>query len=179
MSTITGLAYRPGVPGDELCISVLAMQVFLDTYATKGISPDLAREALGVYSMDVFGARLRNPDVRMFIVEVDRHLVGFIDLSLNSPCPTRELEGLEVLRLYVQAPFQHRGIGQALLRISEDVAVEYGKDHIWLTAWVGNQRALAFYPAAGYKDAGTTQYAIEGQVFENRVFVKRLLGKAS
>ncbi len=35
---------RTGVPDDALCIGVLATQVFLDTYATSGIRPDLAYE---------------------------------------------------------------------------------------------------------------------------------------
>ena len=36
---------------DSLCIGVLATQVFLDTYATQGIRPALAREALALYAI--------------------------------------------------------------------------------------------------------------------------------
>ena len=37
---------RPATADDALCLGVLAMQVFLDTYATDGIRPPIAREAL-------------------------------------------------------------------------------------------------------------------------------------
>ena len=37
---------RPATADDALCLGVLAMQVFLDTYATEGIRPPIAREAL-------------------------------------------------------------------------------------------------------------------------------------
>ena len=41
---------RPARPDDALCLSVLTMQVFLDTYATEGIRPSLAREVLTSYA---------------------------------------------------------------------------------------------------------------------------------
>jgi GNAT superfamily N-acetyltransferase len=174
MPRITGLVYRRGVPGDELCVSVLAMQVFLDTYATHGIRPDLAREALSVYGLDGFALRLRDPDVHIIVTETNGCVIAFIDLSLRSACPAPGIEGLEVLRLYVQAPFQRQGIGRALLKFAEQHARERGDRHVWLTAWVGNTGAIAFYPAAGYADVGATQYVIEGEAYENRVFAKRL-----
>jgi diamine N-acetyltransferase len=168
--------YRRGVAGDELCVGVLAMQVFLDTYATQGIRPDLAREALSVYGQDAFAERLRDPDVHLIVAENEGHVVAFIDLSLRSACPVPGIDGLEVLRLYVQAPFQRQGIGRALLALAEQHARERGDRHVWLTAWVGNAGALAFYPAAGYADVGVTEYVIEGQAYQNRVFAKRLKG---
>jgi GNAT superfamily N-acetyltransferase len=166
--------YRRGVPGDELCVSVLATQVFLDTYATNGINPDLAREALSVYCVDVFAARLREPTVEIVVAESSGHVVGFIDMALQSACPASEIQGMEILRLYVQAPFQRHGIGQVLLKTAEQSALSRGDRHVWLTAWVGNLGALAFYPAVGYVDVGATECLIEGQAYENRIFAKRL-----
>lgn len=46
---------RAAQPGDALCLSVLAMHVFLDTCATQGVRPALAREARACY----FGDALR------------------------------------------------------------------------------------------------------------------------
>ena len=40
------IIFRPATPADALCLGVLSTQVFLDTYATQGVSPSLAREAL-------------------------------------------------------------------------------------------------------------------------------------
>jgi len=34
--------------------------------------------------------------------------------------------------------------------------------------------SCAFYPAVGYVDVGATQYWIQGQAYENRIFAKRL-----
>jgi len=174
MPSANCLVYRPGKPGDELCLSVLAMQVFLDTYAARGIRADLAREALNVYSAEVFASRLADLAVELTVVESDEYAVAFSDVCLASVCPVQGIVGPEVLRLYVQGPFQRQGIGQALLKQVEARARHAGASHVWLTAWIGNTGALAFYPAAGYKSVGTTQYVIEGQAYENRIYAKSL-----
>ena len=45
---------------------------------------------------------------------------------------------------------------------------------LWLTCWVHNTRALAFYARQGYAELGSTDYVFEGEHHENRVFAKTL-----
>ena len=167
--------YRSGTPQDALCLGVLATQVFLDTYATKGIRPDLAREALAVFSQKTFAARLTDSNICFILAEVQGYLVAFAEVALGKACPARRVVGVELARLYVQRHFQRLGIGQALARGAERLAREHGFASVWLTAWSGNIPALSFYPAIGYRDIGVTEYVIEGQGYENRIFAKEIL----
>jgi len=168
----TSITYRTAAPDDALCIGVLATQVFLDTYAPQGIRPDLAREVLAGYSTELMAAHLADPRMRFVLAESDRHLVGFVEIALDRPCPVPSDTTVEITRLYVQRNFHRRGIGQALSAHAERIALEHGQRAVWLTAWSGNAPALAFYPRRGYVDIGRTEYVIEGQSYENRVFVK-------
>jgi diamine N-acetyltransferase len=170
--TRNGVTYRAAVPEDALCIGVLAMQVFLDTYAIEGIRPDLAREALAGYSPDAFAARLADRHVSFVLAESPGHLVGFAEVHRGSPCPADPKAAVELVRLYVQQPFQRQGIGVALLRHAEAQAAAGGARALWLSAWCGNDRALAFYPAVGYKDVGGAEHLIEGRAYPNRLFLK-------
>jgi len=172
-------AYRRATQDDTLCLSVLATQVFLDTYATKGINIDLAKEARAVYSPEVFTTRLADRTVEITVAHCGEYLVGFIDMNDNARCPVASIEGLEVLRLYVQAPFQRCGVGKRLMAIAEQRALAKSRAFVWLTAWSGNAQALAFYPSVGYADVGTTSYVIEGKAYQNRVFAKRLATNAA
>ena len=74
--------------------------------------------------------------------------------------------------LYVHPCFHRRGVGRALALHAERIATDQGADAIWLTAWSGNQPALAFYRALGHEDLGASAYAIEGRSCENRVLRK-------
>ena len=171
--------YRRGVPGDELLLGVFATQVFLDTYATNGINSDLAHEAVSVYSVEALAARIHDPRAEIIIAESNGYVVAFLDLSFDRACPVPRISGPEVLRLYVQAPFQRRGLGRTLLKQAEVGARAAGAPFIWLTAWSGNSGALAFYLAAGFHDVGVTEYVIGGKSYENRVFAKALATSAA
>jgi diamine N-acetyltransferase len=166
------VTYRAGAPADALCVGVLAMQVFLDTYATEGIRPDLAREALAGYSPEAFAPRLADRDVSFVLAESSGHLIGFAELHHASACPADARAHVELVRLYVQQPFQRQGLGAQLMKHAEQRARAVGADALWLSAWCGNERALAFYPAMGYKDVGHAEHVIEGRAYPNRLFLK-------
>jgi ribosomal protein S18 acetylase RimI-like enzyme len=168
---------RRAEAADALCLGALATQVFLDTYATEGIRRDLAREAINGYSPESFARLLSEANREFHLAEEDGALVGFVEIAFGRPCPVEvERPSSEVARLYVQQPFQRRGVGAALLRRAEALAAEAQCRTLWLTSWVGNSRALAFYRAMGYEDVGRTDHVIEGQAYENRVMAKPLAG---
>jgi diamine N-acetyltransferase len=167
--------FRRASKTDALCLGILSTQVFLDTYATSGINADLAHEALQIHSPAAFETRLANNDVEITLArQVDGSLVGYVDLQFNSQCPAPGMLGPEVLRLYIQKPFQRQGLGKALLAVAENRARSVQGSSVWLTAWVGNVDALAFYPKVGYNDVGATQYTINGINYDNRIFAKAL-----
>jgi diamine N-acetyltransferase len=167
--------FRIAEPADALCVGVLATQVFLDTYAIDGLRADIAREALATYSPAVFDARIRDPSNRFVLAERAGHLVAFSECSVASEPPLPSLSaGVELFRLYVQRRAQRAGIGAALLAKAEAHAKASGAPCLWLTAWLGNANARAFYLAQGYEDVGATRHVFEGQAYENRIYTKVL-----
>lgn len=171
---------RDARPDDALCLGVLGLQVFLDTYATAGIRPSVAREVLATFSTEAMTACLHDPAMRLLVAEQDGHLVGFAQVTLGAahdlapPGPPAEL-----LRLYVQEPFTGGGLGTRLLRAAEAAAAARGARVMWLTPWVHNQRARAFYAARGYVDQGLTWYRFEGESHENRLLARLLVPPAA
>jgi diamine N-acetyltransferase len=170
-----GIALRIAGPSDALCIGVLATQVFLDTYAMDGIRPSLAREVLHHLSTGAIARSLSDPGTVFLVAERAGHLIGFAELAIGA---THERAGpdatVELGRLYVQRAFAGKGVGTMLLGRSEELARARSAGALWLTAWVGNRRALAFYARRGYVDAGATMYEFENERYENRVLVRPL-----
>lgn len=170
---------RAASAGDVPGLSALAIQVYLDTYATQGVSPSLARQALSDLSCEAFSRSLRQPSRRLLVAtlgpERDDGLVGFAELETTpAPAPNLTLPGAELVRLYVQPAFQRAGVGAQLIAAAEQAAAQAGLRSLWLTAWDGNHRALAFYAKRGYMDKGATIHQIEDQSVGNRV-LQRLL----
>ncbi len=172
---IATLQLRPAVPDDALCLSVLAMQVFLDTYATQGIRPALAREVLTGCSQAVYSQAIADPSGRVLVAEQRAHLVGFAQVTLSARHALAPAGAqAELLRLYVQEPFTGAKIGTQLLAGAERLAAAAGAGVLWLTPWVHNQRALAFYARRGYSDHGLTSFTFEGESHDNRLLAKAL-----
>lgn len=171
----TRVLIRGATSADALCLGVLATQVFLDTYATGGIRPAIAREVLSTFSTAAFDAVLARPGTQVVVAELDAHLIGFAQLTLGAvheqfiTAAPAELD-----RLYVQEPFTGAGIGSRLLQRAEDLAASAGVSDLWLTPWVHNRRALGFYASRGYADFGATLFCFEGEQHENRLLAKHL-----
>jgi GNAT superfamily N-acetyltransferase len=109
------------------------------------------------------------------VAEQEGHLIAFAQLTFDAPHELVSGEpAVELHRLYVQEPFTSKGVGRALLRWSEELAAARGARVLWLKAWVGNPRALAFYARNGYQEVGATSYVYENEEYETRVFVKEV-----
>lgn len=166
---------RDATPEDALVIGVLGSQVFLDTYATAGIRPLLAREVRAHFSTDTIAALLARPQTRFVLAEREGHLVGFVQLAFGARQALVAADpAVEVQRLYVQARFNGQGVGKALIGAAETRAASAGAKALWLTAWVGNAHALAWYRRQGWRELGSTDYVFENERFENRVFSRPL-----
>lgn len=167
--------FRSAAPEDAVTIAALAVQVFLDTYATDGVGPDLARQAFAEYSAEAFATRLQEPSRRFFLAEQASGLIGFAEIqACPLPAPAGAVIGAELVRLYVQPRVQRLGVGRRLLQEAERAAVAAALGSLWLTAWEGNHRARSFYASRGYRDVGATTYTFQGNSFANRAFVKHL-----
>jgi diamine N-acetyltransferase len=166
--------FREATPDDALCISVLGMQVYLDTYAPQGIRRSLAEDVLRNFSPPVIAEVMAKPDTTFIVAETNHHMVGFAQLSAYAKHELVPFSGAtELNRLYIQEKFTRRGLGRELLQQAEKTALNCGASALWLTAWIGNARALAFYSSQGYEELGSTPYIFQGEEYENRLFMKR------
>ncbi len=169
------IAIRPATADDALCLGVLAMQVFLDTYATEGMRPAIAREALGSYAPDVYQHLLQASATFILVAERQGHLVGLAQVTLGTSHPlVSDASPAELDRLYVQRPFTGCGLGRALLQAAEQEAARRGATMVWLTPWVHNTRARHFYAREGYADVGLTWFELGAERHQNRVLTRPL-----
>lgn len=175
MTASSPILIRDALPCDALCIGVLGMQVFLDTYATEGIRSGIANEALQAFAPAAISRLMAQPGTVLVVAECNGHLVGFAQVKLRAehamiPAP----DIAELQRLYIQERFTGLGIGYRLLQAAEQQAAQGGASSLWATVWAGNERALGFYPRRGYALLGSPTYSFQGETHENRLFGKAL-----
>ncbi|WP_439865019.1 GNAT family N-acetyltransferase [Pseudomonas antarctica] len=172
---MSAILIRPATAEDALCIGVLGMQVFLDTYATQGIRTSIATEALQAFAPNTIAQLLAQLNVSLTVAESNGHLIGFAQIKLNAPHPMIQTpDAAELQRLYIQERFTGQSIGYQLLQAAEQRAALGGAPLLWATVWVGNNRALGFYPRRGYEVLGEPTYTFQGETHANLLFGKAL-----
>lgn len=158
---------------DVETIAALAVQVYLDTYATGGIFPALANEALSLAHIPRFQQQLAESTHQFTLAKIGPALVGFAALELTPlPSPNGEIRGAELERLYILPRFQGTGIGRRLMLAAEQLVREYGGEALWLTVWQGNIRAIGFYEHLGYRVLGVSNHTFGGEAYGNLVLGK-------
>lgn len=162
---------RDAQPNDANCLAVLAAQVWLHTYATRGVSHEIAQYVLSELSVEKFSALLDDPDTRVVVAHGGENLVGFACIRLGATCPSDPCATVELLTLYVQEPFTGQEVGRSLLTAAEGKAREHASGPLWLTVNAQNARAIAFYARQGYTKVGTTFFALGEGRHENHVLV--------
>ncbi|MFN7665836.1 MAG: GNAT family N-acetyltransferase [Inhella sp.] len=169
---------RAATLADALPLSVLATQVWLDTYCTEGVDDSLAREVRHSCGPEAFEARLREPQRHHLLAErAGGRLQAFVELLPEQAPPLAGLsQGVEVVRLYVQPSAQGQGLGARMLGAAADWAQAQHQAGLWLTVWSGNARARRFYARQGWVDRGPTLLGFEGRSYTNHV-LERVLAR--
>lgn len=168
---------RLAVASDALRLGVLATQVFLDTYATEGISTAIAREVQASFSTAAMQSIIDNASSHLCVAERAGHLIGFAQTTVGTAqALVQAALPAELDRLYVQEPYTRSGVGSALLREAERCALQGGCGALWLSPWVHNHRALKFYAHHGYRKLGITVFMMNAEAIDNFVLAKVLPG---
>ena len=145
-------------------LAALSIQVWLHTYATEGVRNEISNYVLTTFTEKYYLDLLEKPSYKIFAYVERTNLLGFIVVNLDSFFKS-EANGFEICTFYVQEHFQNQGIGKSLLNIIKE---NYG-EVFWLSTWVHNTAAIAFYKKCGFKDIGSRNFKLGDDLHENRV----------
>jgi diamine N-acetyltransferase len=165
------LKIRSGRSEDASRLAVLATQVWLHTYATDGITTDIAEYVLRELTPENYLSTLNDPSSQVFVAESGESLAGLAVVKFDTPCPTGNYSSVELQTLYVQEHFMGQGAGRSLLQAAEAMARQRSNGALWLSVNAKNARAIAFYARQGYTKVGTTYFALGEGRHENHVLI--------
>ena len=160
---------RLGVAEDAGRLAVLATQVWLHTYATDGISPEIAAYVLSHLTPAQYAQLLRDASTHVLVALHAHHVVGLAVVRFDTPCPDHPDLAVELQTLYVQEHFLGQGVGSLLLAAAEAMARSRAISRLWLTVNATNSRAIAFYDRKGYTQVGTAYFVLGAERYENHV----------
>jgi diamine N-acetyltransferase len=165
-----GLASR----ADAANLAALSIEVWLHTYAREGIRKAFSDYVLREFTAERFADHLC--DKKKAIVKCERgdHLLGYLRMDFDVPCPTLPELTTEVATLYVRARHARQGIGSGLLAQATDICRARGIAGFWLCVNHENTPAIAFYEAQRFQRNGSDYFELEGERHENFILYREL-----
>ena len=155
------LHLRPCTITDLEVLVNLGRRTFIEAF-----EKDNKPEDFKIYLDSAFGEKTLRKELQdinsvYYFIYMDSSLVGYIKLNENeAQSDIKDINSIELERIYVLAEFQGRGIGEWILRQVISIAKVKNRSYVWLGVWEHNPKAIKFYQRLGFYKFGSHPYFI-------------------
>ena len=162
---------------DAETIAALGARLFVQAYGPTHPEPDRSRYLAKAYSADVIAEAIEGDGSAVFVVEDPEGVpIGYAHMisTMEIPPGMDGRRAFEIVRFYVDAAHQGRGVGAMLMKHCCNVARQTGGEVIWLQTWSQASWAIGFYLRLGFKIVGKKAFYFGERVDDDHVMAVRL-----
>jgi ribosomal protein S18 acetylase RimI-like enzyme len=175
--TVGAFSIRRCTTQDAATVASLAARLFAEAYGPTHPEPELSRYLARSFPVDGTRDAIADDDVTILIAEDSTgNAIAYAYLRA-SPEPPAGVTGervFEIVRFYVDASWQGKGIGAALMEGCFEDANQRGADVIWLQVWKEAPWAVGFYSRMGFSVVGSALFYFGEQIGQDHVMSIRL-----
>lgn len=162
---VAGIDIRRCGPSDVKVLAEISRRTFCEAFAHLNDEARVAAFIGSAYGEDRLLDELRAPHSRFYFITADGELAGYLKLNASPGQSDRnDPDSLEVERIYVDARYQSRGLGEALVDKAAEEAAALGKKYLWLGVWEHNKKAQRFYKRMGFYFIGEHGFDLGGEM---------------
>lgn len=159
---------RAAMPADAPALSALGKATFTETFGSLYRPDDLAL-FLETHAEKNWAAQLADPAYAVCVAEGDGALIAYAKLGPPSLPFTPQGRPIELRQLYVLKPWQGSGLATALMDWAMAEARARGADEMYLSVFVDNHRARAFYARYGFEFVQTYAFMVGTHADEDHI----------
>jgi ribosomal protein S18 acetylase RimI-like enzyme len=154
--------------GDAPALRELFAESFIETFGHLYRPADL-QEFLDTNSEAKWQTNLRDPQIAIYLAEVDGGLAGFVELAPKKLPHETSAPALELRRLYLRSSAHGRGIADQLMKWALREAAVRGAQELVLSVYVDNHRARRFYERYGFEVVGRYDFMVGSHADEDLI----------
>jgi len=160
--------FRNAGPNDAEALAELGRRSFVETFGHLYTAENLAA-FLATHSSDSWAQELADPAFAIRIGEVDGKTIAYA--KIGPPKLPFEPRGkaIELRQFYLLADWHGSGLASELMRWVLDTARARGGDDLYLSVFVDNARARAFYARYGFVEEGRYAFMVGAHADEDIV----------
>lgn len=163
---------RRATVADAKNVAELGRETFWNAHEAVVPEADLSAYLDQAFSLERVTSELSNTANIFHLAEDGGRAVGYSKIihdfshDLINRADVTKLE-----RIYFLPSHHGTGAAQELFALNQGLARAKRQSGIWLTVWVGNERAIGFYGRNGFKSVGETLFKIGGIAHPNYVML--------
>jgi ribosomal protein S18 acetylase RimI-like enzyme len=158
---------------DAAPLAELAERTFRATFAAHNSEANMALHCARTYGAAIQAAEIADPGRVTVLADDGGTLIGYAQVRFDRPTACIDASRpAEIQRIYVDAPWQGRGVAQALMDTVLAHARKRGADRVWLGVWEHNPRARRFYAKCGFALAGEHAFVLGDEVQRDLVMAR-------
>jgi len=148
-------------PSDLQTLRDLSYRTYDQTFRHLNTPQNMRAYLAKAFDLERVRRELARPESTFFFLIVDGELAGYLKINeAGAQSDLQDPESLELERVYVDAPFQGRGLGRILIEKGVEEARQKGKAFVWLGVWEKNEKAIRFYEKSGFTKMGTHDFFV-------------------
>ena len=172
------LHIRKAEPTDVAELRTLAIRIFSETFEADNNPTDIKAYMDEAFSTAKMEAEFNEPGSQFFVTLENETMIGYARVRENPEANSWLGENnIELQRLYVDKPWQGKGVAGELMALCEMHASELKKDWIWLGVWENNFKAQTFYKKHGYTKFADHPFMVGSDKQTDWLMRKALRGK--
>lgn len=169
------VSIRYATKEDAKLIADISHQTFYETFAAENSKKDMDKFLSRQFTKGKLMLEVGTPENIFLLAYYEQQLAGYAKLRDAGVPPTLSCyNALELARLYAMTAMIGKGVGSSLMKASIDIAIEKGKQVIWLGVWEKNLRAIAFYEKWGFEKFAETDFLL-GDDLQNDWLMRKML----
>lgn len=152
---------RRATAADAEALAEFGARTFFETFAVDNTPEDMRLHLESAWRPELQRGEILDGSMDTLLACAGEDLAGFAQLRAgNAPACIATRQPVELLRFYVDKPWQGRGLAAALMQAVEKQARARGARELWLGVFERNERAQAFYRKCGFRKVGTQIFVV-------------------
>ena len=173
---LTGFAIRAASRADIAALTALGRKTFTDKFGHIYAASDLNAYLDEAHSETAYAHMVESPDYLVRVAELPGgQLAAYLVCSpLELPAEDAADGALELMRVYVDAPLQGRGLGTHFIEEALDWAKISGAPEFYLSVFSENDGARRLYERFGFEKVGEFDFPV-GEHRDLEFLMRKLL----
>jgi diamine N-acetyltransferase len=169
------ITIKPCTNEDVFILQEISYETFNETFKDQNSPENMNAYLERAFNLKQLEKELSTIFSQFFFIYLNNEVAGYLKVNTQeAQSENMGEDSLEIERIYIRAKFQNLGLGKYLMNKAIEVALEQGKNKIWLGVWEKNVNAIAFYEKSGFETAGSHSFYMGDEEQIDFIMIKSL-----